>query len=106
MVSLSQKVRGRQPYCIYCGGATLDNDIDHVPPTGLFDGAWRPKGGEVTVCRECLNGTRETDDVAGFMSRLYPDAETDEQKEDVLRSIASLVRNYPHLVEEMGPPQP
>ena len=106
MVSLSQKVRRNQPYCIYCGGMTLGDDIDHVPPTGLFDGAWRPKGGEVTVCKPCHTGTREVDDVAGFASRFYPNPETNTQQVDMLRSIRSFIRNYPQLVTEAGRPEP
>ncbi len=106
MVSLSQKVRRNQPHCIYCGGMALGDDIDHVPPTGLFDGAWRPKGGEVTVCKPCHTGTRELDDVAGFVSRFFPNPQTDAQQADVTRSIRSFIRNYPHLVNEAGRPEP
>ncbi|PWJ87034.1 hypothetical protein C8D77_11917 [Mesorhizobium loti] len=106
MVSLSKKIRSKQPHCIYCGGLVLGDSVDHVPPKGLFDGAWRPKGGEVTACKECHAGTREMDDVAGFLSRIFPNPQTDEQRDDVVRSIASLARNYPRLVEELGPPEP
>lgn len=106
LVSLSQKIRSKQPHCVYCGGLALGNSVDHVPPKGLFDGSWRPRGGEVTACKACHAGTREVDDIAGFLSRIYPDPQTDEQKADINRSIGSLARNYPHLLEELGPPEP
>lgn len=105
MVSLSQKVRSKQPFCVYCGGLELGVDIDHAPPKGLFDGKWRPKGGEVTACKDCHKGTREMDDVVGFASRFLPNPVTSEQQEDVKRSIRSIVRNYPNLVAELGRPK-
>lgn len=72
MVSLSQKLRSKQPLRIYYAGSARGVDIDHVPPRGLFDGKWRPKGGEVTTCKQCHEGTREMDDVAAFATASCP----------------------------------
>ncbi|ESX47245.1 hypothetical protein X762_19585 [Mesorhizobium sp. LSHC426A00] len=104
-MSLSQKLRSQQPFCIYCAGSARGVDIDHVPPRGLFDGKWRPKGGEVTTCKECHEGTRQMDDVAAFASRFLPNPTTEEQHEEVKRSIKSVFRNYPNLIAELGRPK-
>ncbi|MER8672199.1 hypothetical protein NKH45_34945 [Mesorhizobium sp. M1156] len=105
MVSLSQRLRSKQPFCIYCAGSARGDDIDHVPPRGLFDEKWRPKGGEVTSCKECHEGTRDMDAVAAFASRFMPNPTTAEQHDAIKRSIKSVFRNYPNLIAELGRPK-
>lgn len=105
MVSLSQRLRTKQPFCIYCAGSARGDDIDHVPPRGLFDEKWRPKGGEVTTCKECHEGTRDMDAVAAFASRFMPNPTTAEQHDAIKRSIKSVFRNYPNLIAELGRPK-
>lgn len=103
-MSLSRKLRAKQPHCIYCGGSTPGVDIDHVPPRSLFDGKWRPKGGEVTTCKECHEGTREMDSVAAFASRFWPNPTTAQHHEDIQRSIKSVFQHFPNLIAELGRP--
>ncbi len=104
MPKLSQLIRGRQPYCVYCGGDEIGNSVDHVPPTSIFDGRDRPKGGEVTACAACHEGTRDIDAVVSFISRLFPSPTTEDQRKDIEKSTRGLIKRFPNLVAELGPP--
>lgn len=101
-MSFSAKVQAAQPFCVYCGGVHSSSDIDHVPPIGIFTGRQRPREPVVSVCKECHNGTRETDHVVTFMSRINPDPITPQEEADVQKVIQSVGRRNPALFNELG----
>lgn len=83
-----------QPTCIYCGGTEPAVSIDHCPPIGIFDGRKRPKGLEFPCCKMCHEGTRAMDNIACAMSRLYPIADTEEQRSEIRKYIRALANNH------------
>lgn len=102
-----KKLRGKvledQPHCIYCGGKTPANSVDHVPPKAVFDQKHRPSGLEFAACRECHDGTRLDDLVVTMASRIFPDPETEEAQEELAKSLTGVKNNVPGLLEEMRP---
>lgn len=100
--TFSALVQAAQPFCVYCGGMNRSSDIDHVPPIGIFTGRQRPKEPVVSVCKECHNGTRESDHVVTFMSRINPDPTTPQEEADVRKVIQSVGLRNPDLFNELG----
>jgi hypothetical protein len=54
--------------CIYC--ANPPTTIEHMPPKAMFRKRLRLSGLEFACCEECNSGTRATDIVAAFFSRM------------------------------------
>lgn len=92
-----------QPFCIYCGGATLGETVDHMPPVTMFDRRQRPQGLEFVACLPCNKGSALTDQVVGYFSRVYPDPRSEAAKDEAQKIIAAIANNHPGLLEEMLP---
>jgi len=95
-----QKVLAKQPYCIFCGGTTPANSLDHCPPKSIFDG-FRPKGLEFPQCEECREGTRQIDLIMGWFTRIYPDPKTPEAEAKVREHIRGFINNHRDLAESV-----
>lgn len=89
------------PNCIYCAGEVPATSIDHVPPRVIFRGRQRPKGLEFASCQSCNEGTSKADLVAGLLSRLAPDAETDQERDELKKLLRETENNVPGLLQEM-----
>ncbi len=62
------RMLAEQPCCVYCGGERPGSSVDHMPPIGVCDDRLRPVGMEFIACKECHDGTRKPDQVAGLFS--------------------------------------
>jgi hypothetical protein len=89
----------RYPFCIYCGDAA--ETIEHMPPIQMFRLRDRPKGLEFPACRECNNGTGDSDLVASLMGRIYPDTKLEIARSEIKRLLAAVGNNVPGLLQEM-----
>lgn len=87
-------------WCIYCGGNTPAETLDHAPPVVAFDRRHRPKGLEFPACNACNQGAKRSDQVVGFMARVYPDAP---DPADLLRILGGIENNFPGLLRELWP---
>lgn len=91
--------------CIYCAGREPATTLDHMPPRAVFSSKHRPKGLEFPCCERCNAGTKATDQVAAMMSRISPDASTEEELAEVTKYLRGVANNAPGLLEELaGPP--
>jgi hypothetical protein len=88
------------PWCIYCGSPATT--IDHVPPRIMFRDRQRPKGLEFPSCQPCNEGTRLADLVAALIGRLYPDAEQQDEQQEMEKLLSSVKNNIPGLLEEIA----
>jgi hypothetical protein len=95
------KILEAHPLCIYCGGQRHADTIEHMPPIAMFEGRRRPKGFEFPTCRECNNGTSDSDQVASLLGRVYPDAESEQGRHELKRLLKGVSNNVPGLLEEM-----
>jgi hypothetical protein len=89
----------RYPFCIYCGDSA--KTIEHMPPIQMFRLRDRPKGLEFSACRECNNGTGDSDLVASLMGRIYPDTKLETARSEIKRLLAAVGNNVPGLLQEM-----
>jgi hypothetical protein len=89
------------PFCIFCGGETPAVTVDHIPAKVMFDGSLRPKGLEFSACEACNHGARKADLAAAWLGRIYPDAKTQMQKDDIVKLLRSISNNFPELLIEM-----
>jgi hypothetical protein len=97
-----QQMQTKQPWCIYCGGTTHGTNVDHMPPTGVFDLRKRLAGMEYLSCEPCREGTRKMDAVAGLLSRLYAmKPGTPAITQEIRKCIAGVGRNVPKVLSEM-----
>lgn len=62
----------RSDLCIFCGGQSMALEGDHVPPRSMFVGRRWPEGYVFPACKACNAGSRETDRLVAFLSRLDP----------------------------------
>ncbi len=93
------------PFCIFCGGSTPSATVDHIPAKIMFDGSLRPKGLEFAACKVCNHGARKADLAAAWVGRIYPDAQTQMQKDDLFKLLRSISNNFPELLIEMKMPR-
>lgn len=100
---LNQKQR-EQPWCVYCGGASLGVELDHMPPMTMFD--LRQRYGDMTylACSACHTATRPLDQVAGFLCRAHQDYPmSDKEQTETRKIIRGVINNHPGLLEELRP---
>jgi hypothetical protein len=91
------------PMCCFCGGNTPSEEIDHIPSRVLFDNRQWPEGYEYPACESCNRASRHDEQIVAMLSRIYPDAETEEGEKEVYDRIRAVAHNYPGLLEEMKP---
>jgi hypothetical protein len=91
------------PWCIFCGGETPATTTDHVPPITVFDTRQRPKGLEFPACDGCNSGSRPTDQIVGYLSRLFPNSTTSSSQAELKKILRGISNNQPELLKEMLP---
>lgn len=96
-----ERMLAKQPRCIYCGGQALAVSRDHCPPIGIFDGRRRPQGLEFPACYACHQGTRQMDQIASVLSRMYPEPTTDEQRAEQVEVIRGFIANHRALAQRI-----
>src|SRR5262249_6012766 len=93
--TLLDQLRAEQPYCIYCGGGTLGDSVDHMPPRTIFDLRHRPKGLEFLACSACNTGGKKAEQIAGFLSRLlYPTPRTGKVDLELRKIFKQMINNH------------
>jgi hypothetical protein len=90
----------RHPTCIFCGGNTPATTRDHVPSRQTFHDRTWPEGYEFPSCNEA---TRHEEQVMAMISRFYPEGRTDAEKEEMMRIIKAVRKNYPGVIPELLP---
>lgn len=93
----------KHPLCCFCGGLSRSVEIDHIPSRVIFDNRQWPEKYEFPACKSCNELTRHYEQVIGLLSRIYPDASTDEQKKEVIERIRAVKHNYPEVFNEIMP---
>jgi hypothetical protein len=102
-MALRERVLGKYPNCIFCGGTTPASTVDHVPARTIFDLRDRPGGLEFPACEPCNRGARRDEQIAAMISRVYPDAGTDAAAAELDEIMQGILNNYPGLLEEIIP---
>jgi hypothetical protein len=97
------RMLAEQPWCIYCGGATPGSSVDHMPPITVCDDKLRPVGMEFIACKECHDGSRKPDQVAGLFCRMYPHSTSPTAREQIAKIFAGLRNNQPEVFNELRP---
>jgi hypothetical protein len=89
------KIKNGNYQCIFCGGFTPANTVDHVPPKIIFKNKSWPEGFEFPACEPCNNGTSDDDLVVGLLARMT--------KEDssILGILKNIKGQHPQLLAEM-----
>ncbi len=98
-----ERMRQHQPFCVYCGGKTPIETIEHIPPISMFDHRFRPEGLEFGACYACNHNSRLDDMALAVVSRCFPDPIGNALMEEARRHIAALLNNWPELSLEMLP---
>ena len=98
-----ERMRQHQPFCVYCGGTTPIETIEHIPPISMFDHRFRLEGLEFGACYACNHNSRLDDMALAVVSRSFPDPIGNALMEEARRHIAGLVNNWPELSLEMLP---
>ena len=102
--TLLDQERAEQPYCIYCGGRTVGDSVDHMPPRTIFDLRYRPKGLEFLACTACNAGGKKAEQIAGFLSRsFYPTPRSREIDQELRNTFKQMINNHRDVLLEMFP---
>ena len=101
-LNLSRRIRLEQPQCIFCGGVRPSETVDHYPPIVMFDRRQRPKDLLFGACKGCNEGSRKADLIAAFLSRIFPDSDSELVRAEVSR-LAKKVLNIPGFADEVYP---
>lgn len=97
------RMLAEQPWCIYCGGETTGSSVDHMPPIVVCEDKQRPVGMEFIACKECHDGTRKPDQVAGLFCRAYPNSTSPTGREQMAKSFTGIRNNQPEVFNELRP---
>jgi hypothetical protein len=93
---------GRQPLCIFCGGAASASTIDHQPARSFFDAKHAPEGYEFPACEPCNKKSKDHEHV--LTARLKGDGQQDGQREvDFAKYAKAMRNNFPGLLRVLGP---
>jgi hypothetical protein len=87
--------------CIYCAGKRPISSIEHMPPRAMFKRKERPKGLEFGCCKVCNEKTKNADQVASMIGRIYPDSKDLDDHKDIQKLINGVGNNIPGLLAEM-----
>jgi hypothetical protein len=98
-----ERMRKDQPFCIYCGGETQIETIEHIPPRNVFDHKFRPQGLEFGACYACNHNSRLDDMALAVISRCFPDPVGDALIKEAKHHIDGLNNNWLELSLEMMP---
>lgn len=98
-----KKFLAKHPYCCFCGGCAHSEEPDHIPSRVLFENRQWPEGYEFPACETCNRESRHDEQVVAMLSRIYPDADTEQGKKEVYERIRAVGHNYPDLLQEMKP---
>ena len=93
----------KHPLCCFCGGVSKSVEIAPLQSRVIFDNRQWPEEYEFPTCKPCNQLTRHYEQVVGLLSRIYPDAATDEQRKEVIERIRAVKYNYPAVLDEMLP---
>ena len=58
---------------------------------------------EFIACKECHDGTRKPDQVAGLFCRAYPNSTSPTAQQEMARIFAGLRNNQPEVFDELRP---
>ena len=95
------RLKQRQPLCIYCGGTSETETIDHFPPRGIFLNNHRPKGLEFGACEECNAGSRKFEQLVQCVTRFNFKPSNESEKRSFEKMIESSIRHNPGLAAEL-----
>lgn len=98
-----QSLFGKQPFCIFCGGANPATTIEHCPPRAMFQNRNWPEGFEFPACLLCNSGSSSEDVLISFLARMDPIGKLgndDGRLEGLMRNVNS---QYPGLFRRMMP---
>lgn len=100
--TLRSRLLEQHPYCIFCGGQTPSDTVEHLPPRALFLNKQRPHGLEFASCWACNNGTSHADLVASFLARVMPISDEVTYANEFEALMRNINQRVPGLLEEMG----
>jgi hypothetical protein len=69
----------------------------------MFWGRRRPSAFVFPACEACNRGSKDLDQINGYLSRLYPDPAHVEYREENSRLIRGLFNNYPEVLLALRP---
>lgn len=81
--------------CIFCGGLTKAETVDHVPPKVLFREKIWPEGFEFPACLSCNSKTSDNDLIVGVMARMTRDGD------NLTGLLKNLKKQKPKLLPQM-----
>lgn len=88
-------------YCIFCGGVVEGNTVDHCPPRSIFVNREWPENFVFPACVACNAGSREAENVLGFLTRLYSAKEGENEVQEFEKYVKTLQANYPQEMRQM-----
>jgi hypothetical protein len=71
----------------------------------MFSLRGRPNGLEVPACDPCNQATRQHEQVAAMLGRLYPDGPSEAERAETKKIMGAVHQNVPGLLKEMIPSQ-
>lgn len=100
--SKKKRFLAAHPYCCFCGGNEPATTVDHVPPRICFAGRAAPEGFEFPACAKCQVATRLDEMAFGMFVRISDPIPENYRSDEVLKSVAGIRNNLPHLMPFTG----
>lgn len=99
-VSATKRFLAEHPYCCFCGGQVRAETRDHLPPKCFFDNKHIPNDMIVPACRACNEGSRASDQIAAFASRIGFGPQSTVERREFRRLGRAISRNFPDVSRE------
>lgn len=88
----TKKFIKKHPNCCFCGGESVTETIDHIPPRSLFLGKKYPKEFEFPACGSCNNKTSNEEDAARLISIFQGTAYSSNINDDFISNLSTYTK--------------
>lgn len=82
----------QHPVCCFCGGSTVADTVDHIPPRSFFLNGRFPKSIEYPACRRCNNVSSNAEDIARLLAMVQGGAFNQSLSEDFRQREAKYIK--------------
>lgn len=94
-----EKIKRGKLQCIYCAGREVGIQEDHAPPRVMFARKDRPDGLIFPACDRCNQGSKDTDQIAGWLSRFFPPGAV--PLSELKKITVAIQNNYPEVASSL-----
>ena len=93
----------QNPFCCFCGGTALTEEVDHIPSRVLFKGRQWPEGFEFPAGSKCNRASALDEQIVAMLALVTASTSDPLISEEVKARMQAVANNHPAVLQEMQP---